>query len=330
MRYCFARFMRRKLGRLAAWLVTAGMLVYLFSRVPFHEVLEKVGQAAPWLVPAMVAIILAVYVADTFAIWKTFGWFVTPMRFPETLALRGATFLLALVNYALGQGALIYFLHRTRGVKLMRAAAAVLLIMGINLLLLLLLTSLGLVLGAGALPELRTIVLIGYLGLVVYVVALAVRPAWLTSRPILDVLLNAGLVGHLKCMAVRLPHIITLLVLNHVALLAFGVHVPLLQSVLCIPVVLLVAVLPISVQGLGPTQGAMLVFFTRFAQGSTQPEREATILAASLSVQAIASVVQITIGALCIRSQVGRRLKDVSREVPRDGAMSVKENGPES
>jgi hypothetical protein len=94
--------------------------------------------------------------------------------------------------------------------------------------------------------------------------------------------------------------------------------------------VLLVAVLPISVQGLGPTQGAMLVFFTRYAPGTTQPEREATILAASLSVQAISSVVQIIIGALCIRSQVGRRLKDVSREVPRDGAMSVKENGPES
>ena len=145
--------MRRKLGRLAAWLVTAGMLVYLFSRVPVHEVLEKVGQAAPWLVPATVLITLAVYVTDSFAIWKTFGWFVAPMSFRETLALRGATYLLALVNYALGQGAFVYFLNRTRGVKVMRAAAAVLLIMGINLLLLLMLTSLGLLLGARALPR---------------------------------------------------------------------------------------------------------------------------------------------------------------------------------
>jgi hypothetical protein len=322
--------MRRKLGRLAAWLVTAGMLVYLFSRVPVNEVLEKVGQAAPWMVPAIVVIVLAVWVTDTFAIWKTFGWFVTRMRFRETLALRGATFLLALVNYALGQGAFIYFLNRTRGVKLMRAAAAVLLIMGINLLLLLMLTSLGLVMGTGALPELRNIVVIGYAGLAVYVVALVLRPAWLTSRPILDVLLNAGLVGHLKCMAVRLPHIITLLILNHVALAAYGVHLPVLQTVLCVPVVLLVAVLPISVQGLGPTQGAMLVFFTRYAPGSTQAEREATILAASLSVQALSSLVQITIGALCIRSQIGRQLKDVSKDVPKDGAMSVKENAPES
>ena len=94
--------------------------------------------------------------------------------------------------------------------------------------------------------------------------------------------------------------------------------------------VLLVAVLPISVQGLGPTQGAMLVFFTRYAPGSTQAEREATILAASLSVQALSSLVQITIGALCIRSQIGRQLKQVSKDVPKDEAMSVKENSPES
>jgi hypothetical protein len=324
--------MRRKLGRLAAWLVTAGMLVYLFSRVPVHEVLEKVGQAAPWLVPVTVVIVLAVFVTDSFAIWKTFGWFVTRMRFRETLALRGATFLLALVNYALGQGAFIYFLNRTRGVKVMRAAAAVLLIMGINLLLLLMMTSLGLLLGAGALPQLRTIIVVGYAGLAVYVIALVLRPAWLTSRPILDVLLNAGLVGHLKCMAVRIPHIITLLILNHMALLAFGVRVPFLQLVLCYPIVLLVAVLPISVQGLGPTQGAMLVFFTRYAPGSSPAEREATILAASLSVQAIASVVQIIIGALCIRSQVGRQLRDVSKDVAEAASVPVpvKENAPES
>ena len=220
------------------------------------------------------------------------------------------------MNYALGQGAFIYFLHRTRGVKLMRAAAAVLLIMGINLLLLLMLTSLGLLLGAGALPQLRTIVLVGYAGLAVYVVALVVRPAWLTSRPILDVLLNAGLVGHLKCMAVRLPHIITLLVLNHVALLAFGVRVPLLQSVLCIPGRAAGGGAAHLGAGAGAHAGGHAGVLHPFRPRRTAAEREATILAASLSVQAIASVVQIIIGALCIRSQVGRRLKDVSREVP--------------
>jgi hypothetical protein len=307
--------MRKKIGRLAAWLVTAGVLAYLFTRIPFHQVLNAATKAAPWTIPAVAAVVLLVWVADTFAIWKTFGWFVARMSFRETLLLRGATFLLALVNYALGQGAFVYFLNRTRGVKVMRAAAAVLLIMGINLLLLLLLTSLGMLLGAQAIPELRTIVIAGYAGLAVYIVALMWRPAWLADKPILDVLLNAGLGGHLRAMAVRIPHVASLLILNHVALSAFGVKVPVLQALACLPTVLLVAVLPISVQGLGPTQGAMIFFFARYAAGDAA-QREATIFACSLSTQAIASCLQIAIGLVCIRSQLGQTLKQASKEMP--------------
>ena len=312
--------MRRKLGRLAAWLVTAGMLAYLFSRVPLREVMQATGNAAPWTIPALVGIVLLVWCADSFAISKTFTWFVAPMNFRETLVLRGTTYLLALVNYALGQGAFVYFLHRTRGVRVMRAAAAVLLIMGVNLLVLLLLTSLGRLLGARAWPQLGTILLIAYAGLGVYIVALLARPRWLSSRPILDVLLNAGLVGHLKAMAVRVPHIMTLLLLNHVALVAFGVRAPLLQSLMCFPIVLLVAVLPISVQGLGPTQGAMIFFFAQFAPGATGTDREAAVLAASLATQAIGSVLQIVVGLVCIRSQIGRRVQEASREVKENTA----------
>ena len=305
--------MRRKLGRLAAWLVTAGMLVYLFSRVPLNEVLEKVGQAAPWLVPAMVVIILAVYVTDTFAIWKTFGWFVTQMRFRETLALRGATFLLALVNYALGQGAFIYFLNRTRGVKLMRAAAAVLLIMGINLLLLLMLTSLGLLLGTGALPELRTIVVIGYAGLAVYVVALVLRPAWLTSRPILDVLLNAGLVGHLKCMAVRLPHIITLLILNHVARWPLTASAcPSCRRCSAFPSCCWWRCCRSPCRGWGPRRGPCWCSSPVTPPAAPRPNAKRRSWRPACRSRPSPRVVQIIIGALCIRSQIGRQLKDVS------------------
>src|SRR5688572_30620310 len=124
--------MRQKIGRLAAWLVTGGMLVYLFRRVSLEEVARAVGNASPWMIPATVALVLVVFLADSFAIWKTFGWFVTPLGFRDVLTLRGATYVLALVNYALGQGAMVYFVNRSRGVPVVRGAAAILLIMGIN------------------------------------------------------------------------------------------------------------------------------------------------------------------------------------------------------
>jgi hypothetical protein len=306
--------LRRNLTRILPWLITAGVLAYLFARLPFGQVLQAARSAAPWTIPTLAGIVLFVYLADCLAIWATFGWFVAPLTYRETLTLRGATYLLALINYALGQGAFVYFLHRTRGVPVVKAAAAVLLVMGINLLLLLFLSTLGLVLGAEALPEINNLLWIAYIGLAVYVALLMWRPGWLQRRPIFDVLLNAGLGGHVRALVVRAPHVATLLVLNHVALHAFGVRVPLLQTVLCFPVIMLVAVLPISVQGVGPTQGAMIFFFSRYAPGDTSLQ-EATVFAASLGTQAIAWCVQITLGLLCVRSSLVQTLKEQPKEI---------------
>lgn len=307
--------MRKRLARLLPWLVTAGILVFLFRRIPLRDVLQAADNAAPWFIPATVAIVLGIYLADALAIWKTFGWFVTRLGYGETLILRGSTYLIALINYTLGQGAFVYFLKRTRGVPMMRAAAAVLLIMGTNMLLLLFLSTLGFLLGAQAFPQLGTVLSISYVGLGVYAVLVMWRPAFLVKRPILDVLLEAGMMGHLKAIGIRLPHLITLLTLNYVALHAFGVPVPILETMLAMPVVFLIAVLPISFQGLGPSQGAMIYFFSRFAQGDAQ-HRSAQVLAASLGAQAIAWVVQILVGILCTRSQLGQTLRATAKEMP--------------
>ncbi|HEY0706914.1 MAG TPA: lysylphosphatidylglycerol synthase domain-containing protein [Polyangia bacterium] len=307
--------MRKLLARTLPWLVTAVILVLLFKDIPLRNVVQAADNAATWFIPVTVLIVLGVYIADSLAIWKTFGWFVTRLSFKETLILRGSTYLIALINYTLGQGAFVYFLKRMRGVPMMRAAAAVLLIMGTNMLLLLLLSTVGLVLGAESFPQLRTVLLVSYIGLAVYIVLLLWRPAFLTKRPLLDVLLDAGILGHVKALSVRVPHLITLLTLNYFALHAFGVPVPMLETMLAMPVVFFVAVLPISFQGLGPTQGAMIYFFARFAQGDAQ-HRSAQVLAASLGAQAIAWLVQITVGLICTRSQLGQSLRATAKEIP--------------
>jgi hypothetical protein len=58
---------------------------------------------------------------------------------------------------SVGQGAIVYFLHRTRGVPVLRTTGAVLLIMGINIVLLLLLASVGLAVAPEVPPGLRTL-----------------------------------------------------------------------------------------------------------------------------------------------------------------------------
>ena len=300
--------MRKKFGAILAWSGTIAILVYLFWTIPLADVWEKMHTAAWWSIPAMAVLVLAVYLADSYAIMKTFGWFVAPLSYREVLVVRGATYLLALVNYAVGQGAIIYFVNRTRKVPILRGTAAVLLVMGINVLMLLVLATIGLVTSSDVSRGLRTVLLTAYGGLFVYILLVALRPRWLANRPIFDVLLTAGLKGHLRSMLVRVPHICTLLALSWVSMAAFGVMLPVTKAVLCLPIVYFVTVLPISVQGLGTTQAMMILFFATYAPGATTGAREAAVLAASLLAQVVANVMQILIGLGCMRSQLARGL----------------------
>src|SRR5215471_19594547 len=111
--------MRKKLTRAAAWLVAAGLLFLIFRKVPFAQVVAAIRGAPAWTVPVGLAGMAGIYLGDSFAIWTTFGWFLARLSFLEVLVLRGATYLLAAINYNAGQGAIVYFIHRATGVPVM-------------------------------------------------------------------------------------------------------------------------------------------------------------------------------------------------------------------
>ena len=304
--------MRKKLARLAAWLITAALLFFLFRKISFGELVAHVRGAAPWAVPAGFLAMAAVYLGDSFAIWKTFGWFLPPLSFAQILIVRGATYLLAAINYSVGQGAIVYFVHRATGAPVLRGVATVLLIMGINVLALMFLTTAGLAIAPDVPRSLYVIITVAYIGLAIYLVAVLVRPRWLSSRPIFDVLLAAGLRGHLEALLVRLPHIAALIAFQTIVLRAFGVRVPVVAAIASLPVVFFIAVLPISVQGIGTTQAAMVFFFARYATGD-QTAREAAVLAESLVTTAIALGFQSLLGLACLQSRIGRDLRNATR-----------------
>lgn len=306
--------MRKKFGPVVGWAVTIAILAYLFRTIHFAKVAEAIHGAYWWAIPVNALLILAVYVADSYAIMKTFGWFVAPLSYREVLVVRGATYLLALVNYTVGQGAIVYFVNRSRGVPILRGTAAVLLVMGINILMLLVLATLGLVASTDVPSGLRLIVLVAYAGLAIYILVVWIKPRWLAERPIFDVLLSAGIGGHLRAMAVRVPHIVTLLALSWFSLAAFGVVIPVGKAILCLPIVYFVTVLPISFQGLGTSQAMLIHFFARYAPGADDKSRWAVIVAASLVCQAIAFVIQLSIGLACMRNRLARDLSKVGVE----------------
>jgi hypothetical protein len=194
----------------------------------------------------------------------------------------------------------------------MRGVATILLVLGINVLALLFLATGGMAVGP-PLPHLvNMIIAVFWAGLVVYAAVVAIRPRFV-DRPLFEVLLSAGLGGHARALVVRLPHIAALIAFQFSALRAFGVEVPLVYALATLPITFFIAVLPISVQGLGTTQAAMIYFFARFAHGSSAMQ-EASVIAASLVAQAIAFSFQALLGVVCLRSRVGRALQASAKE----------------
>lgn len=300
--------MMKRLLRVAAWVVTATLLFFLFRNIQWSTLKAALQNAAPWTVPVVAATIFAVYVADSFAIWKTFGWFLAPLSYAQVLVVRGATYLLAAINYNVGQGAIVYFVHRATGAPVMRGVATILLIMGVNVLALLVLASVGLVIAPDVPHSVAVVVAVAYAGLAVYALVVAGKPRWLAQRPVFDVLLAAGFKGHARALLVRVPHIASLILFQLSALHAFHVDVPIGQAVVALPIVFFISVLPISVQGLGTTQAAMVFFFARYAPGNAEAQK-AAVLAASLFSQALALSIQTILGIACLRSRIGKELK---------------------
>ena len=313
--------MRKRLVRILAWTITAALLVLLFRRISISAVIAAARNAPAWVVPSGIACALGIYLCDSFAIWKTFGWFLTRMSFTDVLLVRGATYLLAAINYNVGQGAIVYFVNRTTGAPIMRGVATVLLIMGINVLALLFLATIGLGVAPAVPHAVTVLVVVAWIGLGIYTLVLLAKPRWLRERPLFDVLLGAGIVGHARALAVRLPHIAMLLVFQISMLRAFDVAVPLVAAFAALPVVFLIAALPLSVQGLGTTQAAMVFFFARYASGA-RPAQEAAVLTASLVGQALVLSFQALLGVACLRSRVGRAL-EASVQPPPVGPPAV-------
>ena len=123
-------------------------------------------------------------------------------------------------------------MHERKNVPLDRIGATTLLIMGINLVLLLL-ASFGLAVSgpispnlAGQLRVTQLLIVLGYMGLLSYLVIIKLRPRVIAQRAVFEVLLEAGLSGHLKALLARTPHILALVLYASLYLVAFGIRVP--------------------------------------------------------------------------------------------------------
>jgi hypothetical protein len=271
---------RRLVRQVLAWLAGAAVVVIVAIRLPL-DAFERAMGSGPHVRLALVdlAIVAVMLATDSIATWLALRVAAIRLDFVRLVAIRGATYVLSLVNYVAGQGGLGVYLHRT-GVPGMRAASATLFLVGTTFATLLLLTT-----GAWALPGADVanagvwwLLVAGCAAFATYLVVIAIAPPFLARRALFAVLFEAGPRGHGIAIAGRIPHVIVIVLGHWVALRVWGIDVPFLFAAATMPAVVTAAVLPISPAGFGTTQAALVLLFADYAPGATHDDRAAAML----------------------------------------------------
>lgn len=291
---------RGRLRRWWPWLVGLAILVVIGTRIPVDQFRAAIGQGPHlWLGIATIGVTLMVLCTDSFSTW--IGLLALGLRRPlsRVFVIRGATYALFVVNYALGQGAFGYYLNRT-GVPGVRAVGVTLFLIGTNLATLLIVTTIAWSGHADpAHAALWWTLVAGLVGFIVYLAAIVLSPGFLVRRQLLAPLFEGGLRGHAIAIIGRLPHT-TVIVLGHwMAVRVWGIEVPLSAALTLMPAVVIASVLPISPGGLGTTQAALVYFFSTYAAGATADQRSANVLAFAIVYFVYSVVSSLLVGLAC-------------------------------
>ncbi len=301
--------------KLAPYFIAAIALGWVLRSTDRHKLLDALHHAPMGWFIAMSAVLLVFNcAADTFAMSAVFGRFGCHVPYKDLYLVRASTYLLAVVNYHVGQAAIVGYLYRVRRVPLLRASGWILFIIGINVGTLFILASAGATRVTGELKVLRFIPLVCGVGIVVYAALLTWKPRILAERTLFKPLFEMGIPGHIFGVLVRLPHIGVLLVWHFASLRMFGVQVSPGAALLYLPAYFAVSSLPINVNGLGVAQLVAVYFFAPYVvppPGTVDvvAAQKAAVIAYSLATSGISIVLQLVLGLVCLRWATARGLK---------------------
>ncbi len=300
------------------WIVTTAIFVYLFKRIPVDEVLEAAVRVD---LPAFLALIIFGlffhFFWDILVYAYTFNLFGTSVTYRGMMWIRGATYLLSLLNYMVGQGGFSLIMNRWKEISISRATSVVLFCIMIDYYVLLALC----LAGAFSLPgvDINQLFVISDEGHLVRFIVISwalfavhigfyrrLLPRskgfeWVKQNEVLASFREAPVIRYVKLILLRSVSSLVGIVVTYYALGTFGIHVPLLELSVMLPLVWLIGAIPITVMGMGTVQAAMILFVAGYAQGVGNPQdMEAAVLAYSLLSSLLHRLGLFIIGAFCI------------------------------
>ncbi len=289
------------------WLVAAGILGALIARLPRAQLLHALaGGPSTTVAVCSTVVAAAVLLADAWATRAAFA--VTGVRCPwgSVLTARGATYLLGLLNFAVGQSGMGIYLHRA-GVAPLRTVGTLLFLFATQLGALAALTAAGVLLEAGgggslghslagSLPLLAALAA----AFALYLAVLARRPAWLTRREVLGPSFAAGAGGFVRATAARLPQVLLMVGGLWLGGRLWGLSLPFGHGLVVLSAAVLISALPLAPSGLGTLELALVDLISQYAPGADAAAQRAGVLAFSLVYHLFGIATQALLGLFCL------------------------------
>jgi hypothetical protein len=285
--------MRQRLIRLLPWCLTVAIFAFIFQRVPVQTVVAALRHVPLGTYVAIMVPYSLIYGSiDAFVLRRVLQWFHHAIPYRRVLPVRAAAYILAILNPGLGQGAVAFALHRRERIPLLEVASSLVFLTVLEFCQLALYAAVGIF---GFNPHLAAafapvyILLVAGLGLAIFCIQTDRDPlAWLLTvigrwrtgdqhyraparlvhSQILRTFKQARLRHYIGTLLYKAPNFLLAVVVHYLALQLFGVHVPWLRLFGLLPVVFLVASLPVTVAHLGTSQAAWLYFFAPYGDAS--------------------------------------------------------------
>jgi len=247
---------------LAAALLTVAMFALILRRVPFASLATALHDADYRLFLAlMIPNTLFYFAWDTLVLTVVVRWFHGPVSYRNLLPVRAASYVVGFFNTNLGRGALAAYLCRRLQSPFLELGSTVIFLVLTEYTQLVLWSMLGLI---GLRAEVtRSLLAVAAIVAVFWIVVrlVLVPRTWSIVRTFR--LATAG--RYVEIVLLRAPMFFVSLCLHYYAAHAFGIRIPFSQMLTFLPVVFMLAALPVTVAHLGTTQAAWIFFFSQYA-----------------------------------------------------------------
>ena len=255
--------MRRRLVHpIVSVLLTTAIFALILRRVPFGALGAALRDADYRLFLAlMIPNALFYFAWDTLVLSVVIRWFHGGVPYTRLLPVRAASYVVGFFNTNLGRGAMAAYLSRQLQAPFLELGSTVLFLVLTEYTQLVLWAMLGL-LGLRAEVSRSLLAVAAAVAVFWLVVRWLLAPrAWSISRTFR----LATPARYAQIVLLRAPLFFVSLCLHYYAARAFGIHIPFPQMLTFLPVIFMLAALPVTVAHLGTTQAAWIFFFSQFA-----------------------------------------------------------------